>query len=105
METKKYFVFDEKSVLDFNIVVEKTKDGVKYSLFRSKLDHWSSKSRGELCLTLIDDGNGIIINDPIKERMSYQVFAEFYILMSFITKSDNICDKYKIVENKESIIL
>lgn len=71
---------------EYNIHVEETNRGTKYSLIRSQAGHWSEFARGETVCAVIDDGDGFKLSKHVSRDMDYAIMAELFILMSFINK-------------------
>lgn len=85
---KTYHIGDreENNDHDYTIgVIENEKD-TTYVMSRSESSHWSEPCRGEVLITLVDDGNGYKFKDKIGKDVNYAEFAELYILMQFINK-------------------
>ena len=82
---------DKAEVHDYNIVVDYKKSGHKeFVLYKSDNSEWTVKHRGEECIRLVDDGNGVTFSSKLlKKEMDYLEVAEVFILLNFINKVDN----------------
>ncbi len=70
---------------------------IHHSLFYSKGQGWSADIRGELCLSLVDNGNGFVIEREIGRTIDYDEVYELGILLDLIDPKKGI-DYYKKVE-------
>lgn len=100
------------SSLDYVIIKNVKKNKKVYKLKRSMGDVWNSSVKGELLLTLTDNGNGFKVKHGFTPRFSevartthvlnlgYDEFFEFKILLDFISDSDkNLFPIFKIKRN------
>lgn len=71
---------------EYDIVVEDTDVGTKYSLYYSKLKRWTYSE--ELIIYAIDDGNKIKFSEKIGKELDYNMFCIMKLLLNFITKQD-----------------
>jgi hypothetical protein len=71
---------------EYDILVDVTDNGTKFSLKRSNSEHWSESHRGETVCALLDNGDGVKLSKHFSRDMDYAQFAEFYILLAFINK-------------------
>jgi len=55
-------------------------------LYRSNASHWSSHARGEVAMTINDDGNGLIVKFNEKGRIDYSEAQELFILLKLINE-------------------
>ena len=80
----------KKIVHEYNIIQEMNKNGhLVTSLSRSYDDVWSENVRGQELISVIDTGNLMVF--PKKEfagDVDYDRFAELFILMSFLNKTE-----------------
>lgn len=80
----------KKIVHEYNIIQEMNKNGhLVTTLSRSHDDVWSEANRGEDIISLIDTGDMMIF--PKKEfagDVGYDRFAELYILLGFLNKTE-----------------
>jgi hypothetical protein len=76
-------------VHEYDIIVDINSNGHEVTtLYRSYDDVWSEHSRGEELISFIDTGDMMVF--PKKEfagDVQYDRFAELYILISFINKT------------------
>jgi hypothetical protein len=77
---------EENGRHEYDIHVEETNKGTKYSLIRSKAGHWSDSAKGKTVAAIMDNGDELILSKHIKQRLGYDVAAELFILMCFINK-------------------
>lgn len=88
---------DEYGLHEYNVIVEDTKNGKKYSLQRSNEEHWSEQNRETVALAVLDTGDGYIFSKHFKNReMDYALTSELFILLSFINRDLNgMCNLFK----------
>lgn len=99
---KKYMILDSKDSYEYDVVIEPTKDGQKYTLFRSPNPEWDKP--GEEILSITDDGDNMVLSIDPKKTMDYAEVAELYLLLSVHNKNDDFMAKYKMIA-KEGIDL
>jgi hypothetical protein len=96
---KNYYVIDtlEQSV-EYIITETDTDDGTMYQLYRSMNDTWSEDSKGELLITMINDGNGYKFKykHAEKKRLGYDEIEHLYLLIDYVRRVEgqvfyNIC--------------
>jgi hypothetical protein len=75
---------------EYNIVVESTDAGTKYSLVRSNEEHWAEGHRGQTVCAILDNGDGYRLSKHVTRDLGYDIAAELFILMSYINKTDNL---------------
>lgn len=81
----KFYVVDKSNdALEFVISEKLTDDGVEYKLLRSKNDTWADPVKGEVLVTLIDDGNGYKFKwkQSEKKRIGYDELEHLYLLIN-----------------------
>ena len=88
-----YKVFNiegNKEIYEYNITVQINKNGhEEYTLSRSLDDSWSENVRGQELIKIIDTGDMMIFPKKMfAGDVGYDVFAELFILMSFINKTE-----------------
>jgi hypothetical protein len=94
---KIYQVVDEQIICQYTIEVESVNDCTKYTLKYSQIPEWSNP--GETILTITDTGNGFEFSDEYSTYVDYHVFAQYYILMSFIKRHDDqLMPNYKFTQ-------
>lgn len=81
------FPGEEYGQHEYDIHVEETDNGTKYSLIRSNGGFWSEDAKGKTVVAILDDGDGIKLSKHITKTLQYDTAAELYILLSFINKS------------------
>jgi len=80
------FPGEENGRHEYDIHVEETNRGTKYSLIRSKAGHWSDYAKDKKVVAILDDGDGMRLSKHITRDLGYDTAAELFILMSFINK-------------------
>lgn len=102
MSIKKFMVFDQENVHEYNIVVEETDKGVEYSLFMSDGEQWEEHAKGELILSMINNGDGVIFSKKLKKLDYGDLFAVRLLLNleNFMDENPRNQEKSKIVEEK-----
>ena len=80
------FPGEENGRHEYDIQVEDTNRGTKYSLIRSNAGHWSEGAQGKTVCAVIDDGDGFRLSKHVSRDMDYAIMSELFILMSFINK-------------------
>lgn len=102
MSIKKFMVFDQENVHEYNIVVEETDKGVEYSLFMSDGEQWEEHAKGELILSMINNGDGVIFSKKLKKLDYSDLFAVRLLLNleNFMDENPRNQEKSKIVEEK-----
>jgi len=79
---------NSKNTNEYIIKVNEKDEGVEYSLHRSYCETWSEHVRGEKIMSILDDGNGYVLDKSLGKKIEYDIFAEFYILLQFIKIKD-----------------
>ena len=93
MEQYRVFNIEKETCnYEYDITVETNDKGHKvHTLYRSGADSWSHNTKNEKILTIIDTGNSMVIPSlKISESVGYDTFAELFILMSFINKTESM---------------
>ena len=82
---------DDKEIHDYNIFVQMNANNHReIILARSLDDSWSDSHRGEEVVKIIDTGDMMIFPKKMfAGDVGYDVFAELFILMSFINKTEH----------------
>jgi hypothetical protein len=82
---------------EYNIIVEDTKHGTKYSLQRSNQEHWAEGHRETVALAILNTGDGYVFSKHFKNReIDYALTSELFILLSFINRDPNgMCNLFK----------
>ena len=85
-----YNTYDgDGDIHDYDVTIEDTDKGDKYTLFRSNGGDWADDCRGEKILSLVDTGNGVIFPKNIYTKdVDYHNLAELFVLLSVINKTD-----------------
>lgn len=86
------FKSENKIVHEYTITVDMNKNGHEVTtLFRSHEETWSEDNRGEELFNLIDTGDMIIFPKKMfAGDVDYAAFAELYIMMAFINKTEHM---------------
>lgn len=87
MEKLRAIFVDNVHEYDYEELV--TDAGVVHNLYRSHGDHWSSHVRGELCLSIIDTGDGFLFNQKIKKNLDYHEAFCLSILLKKLSFNDH----------------
>ena len=90
---RKFRVYDtfngDGEVYDYDVTIEDTDKGDKYTLFRSNGGNWSDDCRREEIFSLLDTGNGVIFPKNIyTKEVNYSQLAELFVVLSVINKKD-----------------
>jgi hypothetical protein len=96
---KNYYVIETLGQsVEYIITEADTDDGVMYQLHRSLNETWSEDSKGELLITIINDGNGYKFKwkQNEKKRLGYDEIEHLYILINHVRRAEdqthyNIC--------------
>jgi hypothetical protein len=101
VDIESYKLVDEETEkYEYDIKVNNMENGdIIYELFRSNAYHWSCDAQGGLCLSIVDNGNGIVINGLEKE-LDYARQHELRLLLTFIEKSCANMINYNVVNEK-----
>jgi hypothetical protein len=85
-----YRVIDSSTeVAEFKIVVTELEIHCrKYELIAIGND-WAEEIKENSVFTIINDGNGYIINDKIGKNLEYHKAAYLFILLNFMNKYEN----------------
>lgn len=73
---------------DYDVTVEYTDAGTVYTMYKSRNHYWDQSVRGQKCITVIDDGNGITINPRTSKSLDYAETAELFAMLSFISSQE-----------------
>jgi len=99
------FPGEENGRHEYDIHVEDTDRGTKYSLIRSQAGHWSDHAKGQTVVAIMDDGDAITLSKHITKELGYDTAAELFILMSFINKQGfSNCFFMGTIEKVENVI-
>lgn len=101
-QRKEYMVIDNEGVHEYTIIVEETKEGERFSLYTSNGSQWNAHARNMLCLSFVNDGNGIKFDRKLKE-LDYSELLYVRLLVNFEHQTDRNelnRDKYRAVELK-----
>jgi hypothetical protein len=99
---KEFKVFSEENKHEYDIFVEDTDDGTKYSLYYSSASHWTYP--GEAVLECVDTGNEIKFSEKFSKTFDYSTFGDVLILLNFIRVFDkNLMFKYRAIPADETV--
>lgn len=106
MKNKKtYQVVDTVGNHEYNIEVKQTKKGKRFKLFLSNGEQWTSHSRGQLEMTMLDTGNGVEF-EGISNVMDYCQTTYIRLLLGlerFLDDNPRNQDPYTII-NKKTLV-
>jgi hypothetical protein len=104
-DKKEYIVFDEEGLHEYNVTKEQTDKGIKLSLYHSNGSQWNEHARGELLLTMTDDGNGVSFDRKIKD-VSYSELLHIRILLNIRYQTeDSEPNREKLIAVEKSVTL
>jgi hypothetical protein len=98
---KNYYVIDAlQQDIEFVITEADTDNGTLYQLWRSMGSTWSEEAKGELLVSLENDGNGFKykFKPREKKRIDYDEIEWLYLLIDFVRKKDNLRSIYNICQ-------
>jgi hypothetical protein len=77
--------------VEYIITEVETDDGVKYELNRSLNDKWTDHCKGEVLVTMINDGNGYKFKwkQGEKKRLAYDEIEHLYLLINHVRRLEN----------------
>lgn len=98
MNKEKYLVTaQEGSLIQVDYIIDVCEN--KYTIMYSHDMHWRSDIRGKTIGSIVDTGDGYIFSQSfIKRDMDYSLFSELHVLLTFITKHDNLSYKFKFAK-------
>lgn len=75
---------------EYDIIIENTEEGTKYTLRRSYAEHWTESFRGVVVCAIFDNGDGIKLSKHIKNKeLDYSLTSELFILLTFINSHNS----------------
>ena len=98
---KNYYVIDAlQQDVEFVITEVETDNGTLHQLWRSMGSTWSKEAKGELLVSLENDGNGFKykFKPREKKRIEYDEIEWLYLLIDFVRKQDNSRSIYNICQ-------
>lgn len=75
---------------DYDVSVELTDAGTLYTMHYSRNHYWDERLRGEKIMTILDDGDGFIVNPKFSKTMDYAEMAELFAMLSFINSQERM---------------
>jgi hypothetical protein len=89
---KNYYVIEklEQSV-EYIITETETDNGTMYQLYCSLNDTWAEDHKGELLITMINDGDGYKFKwkQSEKKRIGYDEIEHLYLLINHVRRNEN----------------
>ena len=73
---------------DYDVTVEFTDAGTVYTMYYSRNHYWDERLRGQKIMTIIDNGDGFVINPKFSKEMDYAEMAELYAILGFINSQE-----------------
>jgi zona occludens toxin (predicted ATPase) len=98
---KNYYVIDAlQQDVEYVITETETDNGTLHQLWRSMGSTWSEDVKGELLVSLENDGNGFKykFKPREKKRIDYDEIEWLYLLIDFVRKQDNSRSIYNICQ-------
>lgn len=89
---KNYYVIEKLGQnVEFIITETDTDDSTMYQLYRSLNDTWAEDCKGELLITMINDGDGYKFKwkQSEKKRLGYDEIEHLYLLINHIRRIEN----------------
>lgn len=97
---KEFKIFAENKY-EYDIFIDDTDDGTKYSLYYSGSGHWTYPN--ELIISALDTGNGIKLSEKMGKSLDYSEFGNIALLFNFILNVDiNIAPKHNVIRVDEN---
>ena len=104
LEVKRYTLLNSEGEHEFNIVSETSDAENKIKLYASNSEIWLNNIRGNLILTLIDNGNGLRFDGTL--QWDYATPLQMKLLLNFYYDVFNEFDyRYKLIEESEFITI
>jgi hypothetical protein len=82
MMEEKYIILNSNKEHEYTITKIVLDSGCKYILSRSDSSVWTEQAKNEELISLINDGNGVILNNSVK-KLNYAELIELRLLLSF----------------------
>jgi len=98
---KNYYVIDAlQQDVEYVITEVETDNGTLHQLWRSMGSTWSEEAKGELLVSLENDGNGFKykFKPHEKKRIEYDEIEWLYLLIDFVRKQDNSRSIYNVCQ-------
>ena len=94
---KSYAILNSDKEYEYDLTVEDTDAGTKYTLLRSNKSEWTNPE--EEIISAVDTGNGIKLNQKVGSKLDYSDLIEVSIVLNAIRKFDNnLAPDYLIVD-------
>lgn len=94
---KNYAILNSDKEYEYDLTIEDTDAGTKYTLLRSNKSEWTNP--GEEIISAVDNGNGIELSQSFSSKLNYFDLLEVSILLNVIRKFEtNLAADYLIVD-------
>mgnify|MGYP000099859759 FL=1 len=98
---RNYYVIDSlQQDVEYIITEADTDNGTLYQLWRSMGSIWSEDTKGELLVSLQNDGNGynFKFKPREKKRIDYDEIEWLYLLINHVRKEDPLMAVYNVCQ-------
>jgi len=105
--SRKFMVIAVDGQYEYDINVDETDKGTLFSLSLSSGEQWSEQAKGELSMTMLNTGDGVIFSPPLN-NLDYSQLNYVRLLTGLdVELSTNPLnkEKYSLIEVKEIIKL
>ena len=105
--TRKFMVLDTDGKHEYDIIVDETDKGSLFSIYLSNGSQWNEHAKGELSMTMLDTGNGVVFTPSLSE-LDYSQLNYVRLLTGLELELDSNPknkEKYNLIEVKEIIKL
>ena len=105
--TRKFMVLDSDGKHEYDIIVDETDKGSLFSIYLSNGSQWNEHAKGELSMTMLNTGDGVIFSPPLN-NLDYSQLNYVRLLTGLdVELSTNPLnkEKYSLIEVKEIIKL
>jgi hypothetical protein len=106
VEKENYMVLDHNGMHEYNLTVIKHGEYERtISLFYSMSEEWTDDVRGEMALSMTDNGNGVKFDRKLK-KLDYSELLHLRILLNFEHKTTSIIldrDDYIVIPMSNEI--
>lgn len=101
MKTKKYLFIDKReNNHEYTLHVSDVDQGTKYEIYYSNSGVWTEHTKGTLAFSMVDDGNGWILDGKYK-KLDYSQCEYFRIILEFANSTSHMPNKYSVMEEVE----
>lgn len=98
---RNYYVIDSlQQDVEYIITEDDTDNGTLYQLWRSMSSTWSEDTKGELLVSIENDGNGynFKFKPREKKRIDYDEIEWLYVLINHVRKEDPSMTVYNVCQ-------